>query len=504
MRVGAWGGARGVLGAFGAGALHALSFAPSYAWWLQPLALALLAGLVWQAPVRRAALLGGAFGLAWMAVGLWWLYISLHDFGGLAPPLAVAALLVLGAFLALYPAAAAAGFAAARVRAPAWAWPATWAACWLLSELARAQWFTGFPWIASGYAHTVGPWAAWAPWLGVYGLGALTAAWAGAMAALAWRRDRGALGALLVASALAVAGWALPQSFTEGAGRLALSLVQPNVPQSAKFDPAQIDRNLDALLAQIEATPPGLVVTPESVLPVPLDYLPAEARGRLAQASVDRHLLVGTFLGSDEAGWVNSLVGWHQGQAVYDYGKRHLLPFGEFIPPGLGWFVRTLGIPMDDQARGTHQRPWAVGAQRIRPLICYEDLFGEDIVASAVAGPEAATVFVNASNLAWFGRHMVQDQHLQFSQMRALEFQRPVVRSTNTGATAHVDHRGRVVARLAPLTKGTLQVTVEGRSGSTPYARWLSALGLWPLWLLALGTLTALCWRAPRGARTAP
>jgi len=479
-----------VLGALGAGALHALSFAPSPAWWLQPLALALLAGLVWRAPVRQAAWLGGSFGLAWMAVGLWWLYISLHDFGGLAPPLAVAALLVLGAFLALYPAAAAAGFAALRGRAPVWTWPGCWAACWLLGELARAQWFTGFPWIASGYAHTVGPWSGWAPWVGVYGIGALSAAWAGALAALAWQRDRGAGVALLVASGLAAAGWAVPQSFTVGTGRLTLSLVQPNVPQSAKFDPAQIDRNLDALLAQIEATPPGLVVTPESVLPLPLDYLPAEARGRLARASVDRHLLVGTFLGSDDAGWVNSLVGWHQGQPQYDYGKRHLLPFGEFIPPGLGWFVRALGIPMDDQSRGAHQRPWVVGGQRIRPLICYEDLFGEDIVASAVAGPEAATVFVNASNLAWFGRLMVQDQHLQFSQMRALEFQRPVVRSTNTGATAHVDHRGRVVARLAPLTHGTLAVTVEGRTGSTPYARWLAAWGLWPLWGVALAAIT--------------
>lgn len=482
--------------ALGAGALHALSFSPSPAWWLQPLALALLAGLVWRAPVRQAAWLGGAFGLAWMAVGLWWLYISLHDFGRLAPPLAVGALLLLGVFLALYPAAAAAGFSALRARTPVAALPLTWAACWLLGELARAQWFTGFPWIASGYAHTVGPGAGWAPWVGVYGIGALSALWAGALAAAVLQRR---FFALALSTALAAAGWVLPQSFTVGTGTLSMSLVQPNVPQSAKFDPALIGRNLDALLTQIEATAPGLVLTPESVLPLPLDFLPAEARGRLAQASVDRHLLVGTFLGSDEAGWVNSLVGWHQGQPQYDYGKRHLLPFGEFIPPGLGWFVRALGIPMDDQSRGAHQRPWVVDGQRLRPLICYEDLFGEDIVASAVDGPEAATVFVNASNLAWFGRLMVQDQHLQFSQMRALEFQRPVVRSTNTGATAHVDHRGRVLARLEPLTSGTLTVTVEGRQGSTPYARWLSAAGLWPLWALALATV-AWGWRKRRSA----
>ena len=128
-----------------------------------------------------------------------------------------------------------------------------------------------------------------------------------------------------------------------------------------------------------------------------------------------------------------------------------------------------------------------LGGQRLRPLICYEDLFGEDVVASALdQGEAAATVFVNASNLAWFGPRMVQDQHLQFSQMRALEFQRPVVRSTNTGATALVDHRGQVLARLPVEQQGVLEVEVRGRRGETPYARWLSRLQLWPLWGLAL------------------
>ena len=87
---------------------------------------------------------------------------------------------------------------------------------------------------------------------------------------------------------------------------------------------------------------------------------------------------------------------------------------------------------------------------------------------------------------------MIQDQHLQFSQMRALEFQRPVARSTNTGATAVVDHHGRVTARMPALERGVLEAVVDGRSGATPYARWLAALGLWPLWAAALLTLIGL------------
>ena len=157
------------------------------------------------------------------------------------------------------------------------------------------------------------------------------------------------------------------------------------------------------------------------------------------------------------------------------------------------------------KASGTHERALPFAGQRLRPLICYEDLFGEDVVASALdSGEPAATVFVNVSNLAWFGPRMVQDQHLQFSQMRALEFQRPIVRATNTGATAHVDHRGRVLARLPAEQAGVLEVSVDGRSGATPYARWLAMLGLWPLWALAaLGVLPVLARRRADPARFA-
>jgi apolipoprotein N-acyltransferase len=168
----------------------------------------------------------------------------------------------------------------------------------------------------------------------------------------------------------------------------------------------------------------------------------------------------------------------------YHYGKRHLLPFGEFVPPGFHWFVALLDIPIGDQARGHDTASFEVAGQRVRPLICYEDLFGEDFV-DAVVGPHGATLLANVSNLAWFGPMMIQDQHLQFSRMRALEFQRGQVRATNTGATAVVDWHGDVTARLVPLSRGRLDAEVEGRIGDTPYAEWLAKVGLWPLWAVA-------------------
>ncbi|RTL43288.1 MAG: apolipoprotein N-acyltransferase [Burkholderiales bacterium] len=466
--------ARAAALALGAGVLHTAAFAPTGAWFLQILALVLLFGLVQQASPRHAALAGGLFGFGWLASGLWWLHISMHQFGGIPWVLAALAVALLAAFLSGYYALALG--LTARWVAPGRGRLLALVPAWLLAELARATWFSGFPWIASGYAHTVGPLAGWAPWVGVYGIGALGALAAAGLLLARQRAWATAAPALL----LPLAGWLLPQGFTESTGRLALSLVQPSIPQDQKFDPARFATNLGTLAALVDASRGQVVITPESVVPLPLSQLDRDTLAHLARP--ERPVLLGSFLGNGEEGYVNSVVALG---ADYHYGKRHLLPFGEFIPPGFGWFVRAMNIPLDDQARGQHQRPWAVAGQRLRPLICYEDLFGEDVVASA-AGPEAATVFVNVSNLAWFGTLMIQDQHLQFSQMRALEFQRPVVRSTNTGATAVVDHAGQVTARLAPLERGVLEATVEGRQGATPYARWLAALGLWPLWAAGL------------------
>lgn len=489
-----------------AGALHTAAFAPMDAWWLQTLALAALVGCLAGRTPRQGAVLGLAFGFAWLCTGLWWLFISMHRYGQLPVPLAGLAVALLSLGLAIYVAVACACYARWRTGRPLI--DATlFAACWLVAELARATWLTGFPWLAAGYAHTSGPLAALAPWLGVYGLGALSAGVAAAMASAAAQARRGSRLALVPVAALTLAvaaGHWLPRDFTHSTGSLNVSLIQPNVAQDLKFDPERMAENFERLAQDIEAARGSLVVTPESVVPIPLVALaPAQwQRLQRAVAAPGRAALVGIFIGDDDSGYVNALLALSatsdgQGATAYRYGKQHLLPFGEFLPPGLGWLVRAMNIPLENQGRGYNSAPFVMGAQRLRPLICYEDLFGEDFVGSVV-GDQAATILVNASNLAWFGNVMVQDQHLQFSRMRALEFQRPFVRATNTGATTVIDHHGRVTHRLAADLRGTLDAQVEGRIGSTPYARWLAAWGLAPLWALALLgiAVVALCRRA--------
>jgi len=481
-----------------AGAAHAASFAPTEFWWLQLLATGALVALLDDARPRAAGVRAWAFGFGWLCAGFWWLYISLHVYGLLPAWLSVLAVGVLAALLALYYAVA--GWAWARLRRGRPLVDAVlFSGVWLLAELARGKFFTGFPWIAGGYAHTSGPLAAWAPYVGVYGIGAIAAALSAATAlSLLKLRFPQARPPLFTMSPLVLpllvlaAGAALPQGFTRSTGHLSVSLLQPNVAQDDKFDPVHIDQALAWHVVKLNAAPGQLVVTPESSLPIlpvqiPLDdwlayERPFDKRGKSA--------LVGVFTGDDEHGYTNSLVGLdathHMTDGTfYRYGKRHLLPFGEFVPRGFHWFVAMLKIPIGDQASGVDTASFTVGAQRVRPLICYEDLFGEDFAPSMV-GPNAATLMANATNLAWFGKRMIQDQHLQFSRMRALEFQRGQVRATNTGATAVIDWQGRVTARLPPDIEGELDADVEGRIGDTPYGVWVSQWRLWPLWALGL------------------
>jgi apolipoprotein N-acyltransferase len=470
------------------GALFSLAFVHTQAWWLAFACIGLLAWLVARAKPGRAAWLGGAFGFAWLAAGTWWLFISMHRYGGLPAPLAAFAVLALSAFLALYLAAAMAFFARFKRGQPL-ADALLFGALWLAAELARGVLFTGFPWIASGYSQVDAPLAALAPWIGVYGLGAVLAALA---AGLAFAGGFGRQVAALVMIALGLfAATRLERDFTTSAGRIGVTLIQTNVAQDEKFAPERLPEALLWLEGALVAAPGPLVVAPETAIPLLPDQLGDDAWQRFVKPFRDseRGALIGLPLGSYEAGYTNSVAGLSKEgpRPFYRYDKQHLVPFGEFIPPGFRWFTEMMAIPLGDFARGPAVPPsFAFAGQRIGPNICYEDLFGEELAQRF--GDEAATptLLANLSNIGWFGDTIAIDQHLNISRLRSLELQRPMLRATNTGATAAIDHRGRVLAQLAPFTRGTLQVEVEGREGLTPYARWAGVWGLWPLAGIAL------------------
>jgi apolipoprotein N-acyltransferase len=483
------------------GGLFSLSFVHSAAWPLQFACIGALAWGVSRVSARRAALLGWCFGTAWLGAGTWWLFISMHRYGGLPAPLAALAVAGLAAALSLYLSAAMALVARLR-RGHAGADALLFAAAWLAAELARGVLFTGFPWVATGYGQVDSPLAATAPWLGVYGMGALVALLSASVALQAGTVRRA--GALLAGAVLvAAAPLALQRDFTASAGRIGVTLVQTNVPQDEKFVPQHVPENLEWLADTLGAARGPLVVAPETAIALLPEQLGDEGWLRFTAPFSDgpRAALLGLPLGSYDAGYTNSVAGLSRDTrtAFYRYDKHHLVPFGEFIPPGFRWFTDLMNIPLGDFARGPlGQPPFAFAGQRIAPNVCYEDLFGEELAAlwRSAAPP---TILANVSNIGWFGDTVAIPQHLNISRLRTLEFQLPMVRATNTGATAVIDHRGRVQAQLPPFTRGVLDAEVEGRQGATPYVLWVSRFGLWPPALVAL-LLIVVCGRWKKAA----
>jgi apolipoprotein N-acyltransferase len=479
------------------GALHTVVFVESAFGLAQIAAVAFLAWRVAQATPRRAALLGFAFGTAWLCAGTWWLFVSMHRYGGLPAWLAALAVLALSALLSLYLAAAMAAVARWRPRSRGGA-ALLFAAAWLLAELARGVFFTGFPWIASGYAHVDTPLAGFAPWLGVYGLGALAAALGAGLGIAALEGPLAMRAPLVVAAAVLVAGVLLGRvDFTAPTGTLRVSLLQGNVPQDEKFSARFVPEALAETAAQFGAARGDLVVGPETVIPLlPRQLDPAYLAALEARfGESGRAALFCIPLGDETTGYTNSALGLSARDRIsegsaYRYDKHHLVPFGEFIPAGFKWFTRMMEIPLGDFNRGPETAPsFVFKGERIAPNICYEDLFGEELAARFVPEAQAPTILANLSNIGWFGRTVAVDQHLHISRLRSLELQRPMLRATNTGATAVIDHRGKVTHALPPFTRGVLEGTVQGRTGLTPFARWAGHAGLWPLWALGVGFL---------------
>jgi len=501
-----------------AGALQAASMAMPGSGqahgWLQILSMTLLASALakiarpayrTRSASQQAAWFGGVYAAAWLVGSFWWLYVSMHDVGGLPAPLAALAVLALASALALYYAAVCAvwaNLAQGLMGSRPGAASVLFAALWTLAELMRGRWLTGFPWAAGGYAHVDGILSVWAPWVGVYGMGALAAWLAMRLALSGWR-----LRALKPLIGLGVLSWGLQAwgpVFTTSAGESRVELLQANISQTAKFDGASGIR--DALQwydAQLRASQQPLVVAPETAIPLLPQHLPEAYWTGLQQhfARSDRAMaLVGAPLGSLAEGYTNSVLALGSGDvATYRYDKSHLVPFGEFIPPSFGWFIRMMNIPLGDFKSGGWDQPSVVWqGQRLAPNVCYEDLFGEELARRFRDPRTAPTALVNVSNIAWFGNTLAVDQHLSISRMRAMELGRPMLRATNTGATAIIDHTGRVTEQLPRFTRGSLVGAYEGRHGLTPFAQWASIAGLWPLWVLSVAIVALAFWRRQR------
>lgn len=479
-----------------AGSATVFAFAPFGYWPLQIATLALAFHLAQQiGAVRRSALLGWAFGFGWSISSVYWLFISMHRYGGMPAWIAVLAVTLLALVLGLFAALAFGGslWLQRRWRAPdAVTLLLLLPALWMLTEWLRGWVFTGLPWAATGYAQVVGPLSGFAPVVGVYGIGGCVAFLAGCLVLIVRRHSGFRIGALLLALVVIAKGIGLQYiNWTQANGQpISVRLLQGNVPQEMKFSPSQIQGMLTLYHDLIAEKPADLIATPETAIPIfpqqlPPDYLP---RLRLLAQQSNSHLLIGIPLFDPPDAYTNGVLGiapsdQHLDRPPYAYHKHHLVPFGEFVPPGFRWFVNLMHIPLGDFARGSLvQAPFAVKDQWVLPNICYEDIFGEEIAEQIAAayfdGKPQPTILLNLSNIAWFGDTIALPQHLQISQMRALETKRPMLRTTNTGVTAVIDRNGIVTAQLPTYTRATLSANVQGYTGATPYILFGNAIML--------------------------
>ncbi|MFY9328999.1 MAG: apolipoprotein N-acyltransferase [Georgfuchsia sp.] len=472
---------KSLLAALLLGAATVAGFAPFEFSPLPFLTLALLF-LLWRGAhsPRYAALLGFAWGLGFFLTGVSWVYVSLHDIGGMALPLAATAALLFCAWLALFPALA--GYAFKRLAAgSAWRDILLVAGLWMLSEWLRGWLLTGFPWLSLGYSQVgPSPLAGYAALFGSYGVGFVLALIAALLAFGWWRWQSLILIVLLLAS-----GSALKQlQWTTATGEaVSVSLLQGNIPQSLKWDPARVDLSFNTYRSLAQAHPAQLVVLPETAIPLLFGQIP---RNYLEELAGDHELLLGAAVRTGNNGYANTAQAINRDGPHGSYAKSHLVPFGEYVPPGFSWFFDWVKIPMTDFSAGTkQQKPIEVANLKVALNICYEDLFGEEIIRQL---PEA-TLLVNLSNTAWFGHSLAQPQHLQIARMRAIETGRPMLRATNTGMTAMIEPDGSVSSALPAFVEDALTVTVQGYSGATPYVR-IGNVGA--LLLAALALIPAL------------
>lgn len=475
-----------------AGATTVFAFAPFSLPWLPVVTLGLLFSNWQHAQSGPAARTGFAFGIGLFGAGASWVYVALNTFGGMPASLAAIGTAFFCVYLSVFPAMA--GWLATRWTAVA-SWPRALAivAMWPLAEWARSLFFSAFPWLGMGYAQlsrTSGSaLAGYAPvggvWLVSLAIAIIACVFASAIDALCRSKGRQvAMMAILVAGVIA-GGIVLQEViWTSGVGPpVAISLVQGNVTQDQKFDPELRDDTFRLYTDMARASRGRIVVLPESALPAFADEVPdtvwqdlrAVANGRSGAVVTGIFTTEPPRAGEEGLRYYNSVLSLDAGDSQR-YRKRHLVPFGEMIPfdPVIGWFIRSvLSIPLANQASGEDdQAPLLLAGQKIAINICYEDAFGSLIRTQAAA----ATLLVNVTNDAWYGRSLAAEQHNQIAAMRALETGRPLLRATNTGITSVIDEHGREIARLPWFTRGILEVSVTGREGLTPYVRWGDAL----------------------------
>lgn len=479
-----------------AGGLFALALAPFFIW---PIGLLSLAGLIYAVhnatTAKQAFINVWLFSLAQFLVGVSWIYVSINRFGNTNAVLALILVFLFAAGLALIPAFV--FWLRQRFLGHRLSW-LTIPVFWFFSELLRGNLLTGFPWLFAGDGHLFTWLAGWAPVIGSYGISfllvlSLTTVWR-----VQQTKHYYLLCLLLV---WPLGAWLQNIEWTHKTGELTVSAVQGNIPQDKKWLPSMLSPTIASYYKQSEAHwDSDLILWPETAVTMIYDQFQPFMEDIGEEAKEHNSTIItgipyrhprGTALAGE---FHNSVTAFGNGAGLYH--KQRLVPFGEFVPfeKQIRGLIPFFDLEMSSFLPGNDKQPLikvnkntSAGEDLylVAPFICYEITYPQQVNAMA----KHSDMLVTISNDAWFGDSLGPKQHMALAQMRALETARWLLRSTNTGITALVDNKGRIVEQLSTNILGTLTATAEMRQGQTPYMQ----LWIWPLMLIsAVITLAAL------------
>jgi apolipoprotein N-acyltransferase len=473
------------LSAIIAGGFVPFAFAPYNFYFLTIVSLTILFYLWSETKSKRETfILGYLFGFAMFGIGVNWLHISINLFGGMNIVGAYFFTYLLVAFISLYPALC--GYLATRlfkdfliIALPS---------LWLLTEWCRGWILSGFPWLNIGTSQTDSIFANFAPLIGDYGLSFVICLIAISIATLITGNIKQRFINSVVIFMIVTSSYMLSDiNWTEENGEnLSIALIQGAIPQKIKWNPKHREKTFEIYTSLSDPFwSSDLIIWPETAIPS-YYHRADDFINHIVERKQDSNTLFMSGIVNKEQStekYFNSILLIDEEHRFYN--KHHLVPFGEYLPfkSLLERFLRFLRIPMSDFSSGDFNNKLLKTHKGVFGMsICYEDAYGTEIRQSL---PDA-NILINVSNDAWFGDSMAPHQHLQIARMRAIENGRYLIRSTNTGISAVIDNKGKVISRSPQFEPHALHTTAKLFIGETPYSRYGNYLILGLSFLLLL------------------
>lgn len=454
-----------------AGGLVPFAFQPFGFYFLIFISLSTLFYLCYKTDSAKECFISGyLFGLSMFGIGVSWLHISINLFGGMHIIGAWFFTFLLIAFISLYPALCV--YLANRFfkKHALLVLPALW----LISEWARGWIFSGFPWLNIGTSQTDSPLVNFAAVIGDYGISFVVCVITILIVSLFISN----LKTKVISSSIIVCIFLVSLlleniNWTETTGKeLNVALIQGAIPQEIKWRREFRDKTYEIYSSLSQPYwSLDLIIWPETAIPsyyhTASDFIDRISDKRQNANAYFMSGLVKKDLTSDK--YFNSILlmdGAHR-----FYNKHHLVPFGEYLPLKsiLDRFLRFLQIPMSDFSAGKFENKVLETDKAIFGMsICYEDAYGKEI---RQALPDA-NILINVSNDAWFGDSFAPHQHLQIARMRAIENGRYLLRATNTGISAIIDNKGKIIAKSPQFKPHALNAEAKLFNGATPFSQY--------------------------------